>query len=155
MQVSNVSMLVLLTVGSLIFATSIWPARQALAFRQQQADFYQIRHMDHYYDSLEVIRNEEGDDSNGYKVKATRSNGNADYYYFSREADLLTGMVLYAVTAMGSDTVTIQNNNYQSFDSILMPTELVQNSSMSDSRIVIDNISFAEITDLSIFSQPN
>jgi outer membrane lipoprotein-sorting protein len=127
---------------------------EALAFRQQQSDFYQFQNIDRYYETLTIVEPEAGKETNEYQVKATKANGKEDIYYFSKETGLLTGTVLQAATAMGNDTASTQNNNYKEFNGVLMATELLQSSGMGNSRIVIDDITFGNVDD-SVFSQPD
>ncbi|MEX1033182.1 MAG: hypothetical protein WDZ30_07460 [Cellvibrionaceae bacterium] len=118
-----------------------------LAILSQQADFFQWENMDKYYDSLEVVVPAEDDASRYHKVRAVRANGDEDFYYFSKETGLLAGSELMIHSPQGSMRITSRLNNYREFGSMLVPTETVQETPMATIKIVVDEVSFAPLSE--------
>lgn len=118
----------------------------------QQADFYQWENMDEHYATLEVVPVTE--ETSYHQVRAVRDNGVEDYYYFSKEDDLLIGAELTVDTVQRVIKMTSRFNKYKEFDSILLPTEIIQQNPVATAKMVVKDISFTPLTE-SDFAAPD
>lgn len=120
-------------------------------FQAQQADYNQFDNWGRYYPSLEILV---GADGPNHKIKATRKNGDADIYEFSKETGLIVSAVMQAATPQGKMEVSMQFKNYKIFDGEMIATEIDQITPQATIKIVLKEVSFAPIPEEK-FAKPN
>lgn len=118
---------------------------ERLEFQLQQADYYQLTHMADFYQSLEIVP-AEGAESANVHVRATRENGNVDHYHFSKESGMLVSTVIVSPTGQGTMEITTNSSNFKDFDGIKLATEIEQITPVVTVKIVIEDVSFADLS---------
>ncbi len=126
-------------------------ADEQLESLRQQADMRQWENIAQYYETLEIVPNDDPE-ATEYKVKAVNKRGRENYYYFSKETGLLNGFDITADSPMGVSTTNSIMKNYQDYGGILWPQTMEQVTPMVTIKIVVDDVSYKPLTESSFVS---
>jgi len=119
----------------------------AAALQLQQSDYGLWQHIDRYYTTMEIVPPGTGEQSAVHKIKAVKPNGDTDYYEFSKESGLLLAAMIEGETAQGRMQIGVKFNNYKSFDGMLLPMELIQETPQAAIKLTFNEVSFAPLTE--------
>jgi len=122
----------------------------ALELALQRADYYQFAHMADYYQSLEILPAEDGAEND--TVRATRENGTADEFHFSKETGLLMSATTITEGPQGTLPVTANYSDFRETQGILLPMQVEQVTSVVTLKINLEQVTFDQLsaTDFSI-----
>lgn len=108
----------------------------------QQADYDQFAHMADYYPSMEIAPAADGGASDADTVRATRANGDADIFHFSKESGLLVSSTIISETPQGKAAITANYSDFQEHGGILLPMKVEQVTPLVTLQIELDKVTF-------------
>lgn len=117
-----------------------------LELTRLQSDPHSWENIGQYYSTLEIVPDDNADESTEYTVKAVSKSGREDLYYFSKESGLIVGTTVTLDSPMGEITQHTSLKDYEDTGGVMMPKTIEQNSSMANVRIVIESTSFEPLS---------
>lgn len=114
---------------------------------QLQADTRAWENMSAYYESMEIVPAENEAEASTYTVKAINKFNREHLYYFNKESGLLVGTDITTDSPMGVMTQQTTIKDYKDFGGVLWGATMEQSTSMATIRIVVDDVSYDELSE--------